>query len=68
MLNDVEARVLKSFAAQGLKVYRHPEDLGPKAGTLLAAKQLAAEGWLHRSTATGYFAITEMGLKLASTF
>lgn len=60
--------VLKAFAALGPKKSRHPDDVvRGVAGPLNVAKGLAAEGWLFRSAATGYFVVTDMGMKLAAT-
>lgn len=55
--------VLRAFAGIGPKTYRFPDDL--VRGSLPVAYELARDGMLHRSPATGYFAITEQGVEMA---
>lgn len=57
--------VLRAYAGLGLKVYRHPEDMCRRLPSALAlAHEMAREGNMHRSPATGYFTITEAGMAL----
>lgn len=60
--------VLRSYTHVGLKTYRHPEDVcrGDR-NALKLAHELDRDGYLHRSPATGYFAITPAGVELAKS-
>lgn len=57
--------VLTAFAELGPKASRHPEDVCRRVPNAMAvARQLDAEGFLYRNPATGYFAVTDLGMEI----